>query len=78
MKLPFSAYDFFGYLAPGTLGLCAIAVSTGNLWALQKTQPASVILLATGRRSGCSFGSDHRRGSGDTSSPNTLRRSLLR
>jgi hypothetical protein len=47
MKLPFSAYDFFGYLAPGTLGLCAIAVSTGNLWALQKTQPASVILLAT-------------------------------
>lgn len=47
MSLPFSSYDFFGYLAAGVLLLCAGVVSADYGSLLLQSQPASVILLGT-------------------------------
>jgi len=46
-RVPFSAYDFFGYLASGFLLLAGIAVVTGHSWLLGASLPASVMLIAT-------------------------------
>ena len=45
MKIPFSVYDFFGYLAVGFLVLVSLDYSSGGGWLLKDTIAPIYVLL---------------------------------
>lgn len=46
MKVPFSIYDFFGYLSSGYLILAALDIASGGAWLAKKEIPPLVLVLS--------------------------------